>query len=141
LQILSTIFFSVPQKERNMLKYGRYIIAALVVLAIGLSVYAFAASNTVPNVTAGEGAGAVTGFTTGAPTYTLSSGDVTQVVFTLTGTMNADQVTLHLVTSSASWYSCTLVNTSATVTTATCTIAPGLDVTTIDEFRVVAVGS
>ena len=124
-----------------MFKYGKYIVAVLAILAVGLSVYAFAASNTVPAVTAGEGAGAVTGFTAGAPTYTLTAGDVTSVVFTLTGTMNADQATIHLVTSSATWYSCTLVNTSGTVTTATCAIAPGLDVTTIDEFRVVAVGS
>lgn len=127
-----------------MLKYGKYlkyVIAGLIVVTVALSVNAFAASNTVSDITAGEGAGGVTGFSASAPTYTLTAGDVSQVSFTLTGTMNADQATIHLVTASNTWYSCALVNTSATLTTATCTVSPAVDVSSIDEFRVVAVGS
>ena len=125
-----------------MFKYGKYLIAALVVLAVGLSVYAFAASNTVPDTIAGEGADAITaGYTASAITYTLGTtdaGTVSGVTFTLTGSPTPDQVKVRLVTTGTWSNACTI--TGAGPVSVTCTWAAAVNVEDIDEFRVVAVG-
>ena len=66
----------------------RYRLMALLVLAVVLSAatYGFAAANTVPAGVAGEGSGAISGYTVSSVVYTLDSSDPTQfdsVAFTL----------------------------------------------------------
>jgi hypothetical protein len=103
------------------------------VLAISVASYAFAAANTVPDTKAGDGLGVVSGY------------DVTSVVYTLNGTdpstldsvafdvgAAAATVDVQLVATTGSWYACAL----GTGTTWSCTT--GLEVSTIDQLRVVA---
>jgi len=66
----------------------RYRILVLLALAVVLSAatYGFAAANTVPDGVAGEGQGAISGYTVSSVNYFLDSGDPTQfdhVTFTL----------------------------------------------------------
>ncbi len=66
----------------------RYRILALLVLGVILSAatYGFAAANSVPDGVAGEGSGAISGYTVSNVVYTLDSSDPTQfasVAFTL----------------------------------------------------------
>lgn len=116
----------------------------LVALAFGVLVAivtsAFAAANTVPASKAGDGAGAITG-------YTISNIDVTLNVF---NPRNVDLVTfttsvappagatvkIKLVASGSTWYSCTM--SGAPAVNASCTTtAPAATVATADELRIV----
>ncbi len=88
----------------------RYRILALLALAVILSAatYGFAAANSVPAGVAGEGMGAISGYTVTSVQYYLDSGDPTQfdhVTFTLDA--NASDVYAGLGTGSAIyWTSC-----------------------------------
>ncbi len=89
----------------------RYRIMALLVLAVVLSAatYGFAAANTVPAGVAGEGSGAISGYTVSSVVYTLDSSDPTQfdsVAFTLDA--NASDVYAGIGNgTSIYWTSCT----------------------------------
>src|SRR3954453_12650812 len=70
----------------------------LLAVALGAGAFAFTASNTFGSSAggaAGEGAGAISGYTVGAPTYTLLAGDATKIssfAFSLTGVTSATAV-------------------------------------------------
>jgi hypothetical protein len=84
-----------------------------VVIAGG--VYAYAASNTVPNSAVGAGSGTISGYTVSGVAYTLNTATPTnldQVAFTVAPT-TATLVKVQLA-SGGSWYSCT--NTAGSVT-------------------------
>ena len=58
----------------------------LIVLVLSMSIYAFAAANTVPASSAGDGSGAISGYTISAIHYGLNAtnpGNVDSVTFTL----------------------------------------------------------
>jgi hypothetical protein len=44
-------------------------------LLVGVAIYAFAAANTVPATRAGDGSGAISGYTASSVVYTLNSSD------------------------------------------------------------------
>jgi len=72
----------------NTILKNRFRLMILVVMALVLSAatYGFAAANTVPDGVAGEGQGAISGYTVSNVVYTLDSSDPTQfdsVAFTL----------------------------------------------------------
>ena len=76
---------------RNLLRPRTFVVAAVAMLLSG-GAYAFTASNSVPATTAGNGSGAISGYTVGSVTYTLSQSDtgatdaspvITGVSFTL----------------------------------------------------------
>jgi hypothetical protein len=108
--------------------------ALVVAGVVGVGAYAYTASNSVPATQAGEGATAISGYTTSAVQYTLNSSDPTKidaVAFTIsptTGTVKAQLV------SSGSWYSCT--NSSGSVSCAT--TSPQATVSTANQLTVVA---
>jgi hypothetical protein len=119
-----------------MFKNFKIVFALIAVLAIAVASYAFAASNTVPDTKAGEGEGSVTGYTVTDVVYNLNTTDPSKldsVAFDLGATALAGQVKVQLVASTGTWYGCTL----DTGTVWECTIT-GLDVSTIDQLRVVA---
>jgi len=64
----------------NKLMSRKFRILALLVLAVVMSAatYGFAAANTVPAGVAGEGMGAITGYTVSNVVYTLNDSDPTQ---------------------------------------------------------------
>jgi hypothetical protein len=82
----------------------RTIVAVGLALIVGSSAYGFAASNTVPTSKAGDGAGAVSGYTASAITYVLEATD-SSMIDTVTFTLDAaaSQVEVQLV-SGGTWY-------------------------------------
>lgn len=116
-----------------MLKTFKILFIAVVVIVLAAAAYAFAAANTVPATKAGSGAGAITGYTVSAITYTLNAADPTTldaVNFTLSAA--ATQVKVRLV-DAGSWYTCTLVSGNDWTCATT-----GLLVSTMDNLTVVA---
>ena len=74
----------------------RVLLAAVAALAVGSAAYGFTATNTVPATNAGDGSGAISGYTVSGVHYTLSGSNATGVTFTLSapaiptgGTVNA----------------------------------------------------
>jgi hypothetical protein len=69
-----------------MFRTRRVIVTCILAVAIGGSVYAYTATNTVPNTTAGAGSGTISGYTVSSVAYTLNSTTPTnldQVSFTI----------------------------------------------------------
>ncbi len=117
-----------------MFKSLKVLFAVFAIVAISVASYAFAAANTVPATKAGDGSGAVSGYTITSVEYTLNGTDpstLDSVSFDVGAA--AAQVEVQLVATTGSWYSCTL----GTGTVWSCTTT-GLDVSTIDQLRVVA---
>lgn len=109
-----------------------FVVIAVIILSV--AAYAFAAANTVPATKAGDGTGAVSGYTVTSVVYTLNGTDPTtldEVSFDLGAA--ATQVKAQLVSSSGTWYTCTL----DTGTVWQCDTT-GLTVSTINQLRVVA---
>lgn len=116
-----------------MFKTLKVLLALFVIVVISVAAYAFAASNTVPATKAGDGTGAVSGYTVTSVAYTLNASDpstLDQVSFDLGAA--ATQVKAQLV-ASGTWYTCTL----DTGTVWECDTT-GLTVSTINQLRVVA---
>ena len=119
-----------------MFKNVKVLFVVVAVLAIAAASYAFAASNTVPATKAGDGTGAVSGYTVTSVVYTLNATDPTtldSVSFDLGAAAATGKVKAQLVANTGTWYTCTL----DTGTVWTCDTT-GLTVSTIDQLRVVA---
>jgi len=86
------------------------LLALVLACVIGVSAYAFTASNTVPNHSAGAGAGTVSGYTISSPTNYTFSGDgltMTAVKFNLDHAASDVQVALTAATpAQADWTDC-----------------------------------
>jgi hypothetical protein len=117
---------------------GPLILAA----ALGVSSYAFTASNTVPDgARAGQGAATITGFTIGAPTYTLLTSDpskITSFAFTISTVDVSTLVKASLV--GTTYIACSLGTITAGSATATCSYGSGAEpaVSAATSFSVVA---
>ena len=113
-------------------RVSKLFIIVVVALILATSAYAFAAANTVPGTVAGEGAGAVSGYTVSAIAYTLGAtpSNIASVAFTLSGPATAVQASLT--GSSGPFYTCTGGPTNWTCATtapqATVTNATSLDI-------------
>ena len=96
----------------------RILIVAVLAVAIASGVYAYAATNTVPNSSAGAGSGTISGYTVTNVAYTLNATTPTnldQVAFTIAPTTTS---TLKVqLAAGGSWYSCTNAAGSATCNT------------------------
>lgn len=118
-----------------MFKNLKVLFVIVAVLAITVASYAFAAANTVPDTKAGDGTGDVSGYDVTDVVYNLNSTDpstLDSVSFDLGAAAATGKVKAQLVDSGA-WYACTL----DTGTVWTCNTS-GLDVSSIDQLRVVA---
>jgi hypothetical protein len=114
-------------------------LAALVLFAgvLGSAAYAFTASNTVPGSAAGSGAGAISGYTASAVSYSLNAtnpGNIDQVAFTLNPTA-AGTVKIKLAAAGV-WYAC--ANAAGSVTCNT-TVGTQATVAAASELTVLAV--
>jgi hypothetical protein len=110
----------------------KVILFVIISLAFVTTAYAFAATNTVPNSYAGEGAGTVSGYTVTNLQYNLNAAtpsDIDSVQFTLNAVATSVQVRL---VSTGSYFACTNVGLNWTCLT------PGVTVAAADEVRVVA---
>jgi hypothetical protein len=113
----------------------RLAIVTLVALMVAASAYAFTAANTVPNTTAGDGSGTITGYTVSAVAYVLAAAtpsNIDKVTFTIAPTA-ATSVQAKLVSGGTTYTSCT--NVAGAVT---CDFSPDVAVTTADQLRVIA---
>ena len=114
-----------------------------VLLILSAVAYGFAAANTVPVSGAGDGSGAISGYTVSGITYTLNGTDPTKldkVVFTLApavvGAPAPVTVKIRL-DSSANWYGCTMATNIATCNTVT----PQATVLGATNLQVVAISN
>ena len=127
-------------KKRTMGVRKVAVLLALVA-ALGTGSYIFTASNTFSGGTnaAGEGSGTVSGYTVGAPTYTLLSSDPSKISsfqFSISGGVTAATVVKASLVS-GSWSSCSVGSIVAGAGTATCSYSSGsepsvVSVTTLD---------
>jgi hypothetical protein len=110
---------------------------AIIILVLGAAIYGFAAANTVPATQAGDGSGAITGYTISNIAYTLNSSDpslIDMVSFDTDGTPGT--VEIKLVSGGSDWYSCTI---GGTLDWDCDTTSPQATVLSADELRVIAV--
>ncbi len=116
-------------------------LAALAVI-LGVATYALTATNTVAGGgAAGQGSAAISGYTVGAPTYTLLSTDPTKISsfsFTISTVVAATTVKASLVP--GTFIACTLGTITAGSATATCSYAAASEpaVSAATTFNVVA---
>ena len=114
----------------------RLALVGILAMLVSGSVYAYAASNTVPSTTVGSGSGTISGYTVSGVSYTLDA----------TTPTNLDQVSFSISPATASsvkaqlspggnWYPCT--NTSGSVTCAT--TSPQATAAAVAQLTVVAV--
>ncbi|MCX6619209.1 MAG: hypothetical protein NTZ98_24320 [Acidobacteria bacterium] len=103
----------------------------IVSLVFATAAFALAATNTVPDTTAGDGSGAISGYTISNVTYALNASNpsnVDSVSFTIVPTTGVVKVQLN----GSTWYNCT--NTAGSVS---CTTT-GLTALAATSLRVVA---
>ncbi len=98
----------------------RLIVVAVLAIGRASGVYADAATNTVPNSSAGSGSGTISGYTVTSVAYTLNTTTPTnldQVAFSIAPTTTS---TLKVQLAAAGvWYTCTNTAGSATCNTTT----------------------
>ena len=105
----------------------RLVVAIGIAAILGTGAYAFTASNTVPNTTAGSGQGTVSGYTITGIHYTLNTttpANIDSLTFTVSpvipSTSNGKVIVQAALTSGGPTnYSCTTNTTGETVTCAT----------------------
>jgi len=112
----------------------RYMAIFALVLVLTGATYAFAAANSVPASKAGDGSGAISGYTVSAIHYTLNGTNpatIDSVSFTLDSAPAAGStLKIKLVAAGSTWYSCTnAINVTCTTT--------GASVSTADTLQVV----
>lgn len=120
-----------------MFRNFKIVFVLLIIAAVSVAAYAFAAANTVPDTKAGDGSGTVSGYTVTSVVYTLNGTDpstLDSVEFDLGAAAATGKVKVQLVATTGNWYTCTQVGVTTVWTCST----TGLDVSTIDQLRVVA---
>ena len=116
---------------------GRSRILGILVVAAALATgaYAFTATNTVPNSSAGSGSGTISGYTVSAIAYQLNTTTPSNID-SLTFTLNASATTAKakVVSGSTTYTDCTIVGGVSV----TCDFSPDIAITTADQLSVIA---
>lgn len=118
-----------------MFRSTKMFVVALLVLLFSTVAFAFAASNTVPDSYAGEGASTTSGYTVTNVVYNLNTttpSNIDSVTFTLNA--SATSVKVRLITT-GSYYACTNVSGN---NWSCATTAPQVTVSAANELRVIA---
>jgi hypothetical protein len=114
---------------------SKMFIAVLMVLVFVTTAFAFAATNTVVDTYAGEGAGTVSGYDVTSVKYNLNAttaSNIDSVTFTLDNPATTVSIRLDKTTPGAPFYSCSVSGVNVTCLTAGATVASS------DELRVIA---
>ena len=90
-------------------RLSKVYLAGVVALVLAMAVYALAASNTVPTSTAGEGSGAISGYTVTAVAYNLNAANPANID-SVTFTLNAAATTVKASLTPGTFYNCTVVS-------------------------------
>jgi hypothetical protein len=116
----------------------RIFIILIVVFAFATVAYASAAANTVNPSKAGDGSGAVSGYTLSAIHYNLNGtnpGTIDSVTFTLNvAPVAGSTIKIKLVNAGTTWYTCTNAGTAVTCNNGS---TLGASVTSADNLEVV----
>ena len=119
---------------------GRRALGALLVVGLlGTATYALTAANTVPGARAGDGSGAISGYTVSNVQYAVNSTNpqnIDSVSFTLDTAPGAGSITKVQLAPAGSWYSCTASGADMTCPTTAPTQAT---VAAASDLRVVSV--
>jgi hypothetical protein len=124
-------------RRKAMFRNFKVLFVVIAVVVLSLSAYAFAAANTVPDTKAGDGTGAVSGYTVTSVVYTLNATDpstLDSVEFDLGAAAATGKVKAQLVATTGTWYTCTQVG----VTTVWTCNTTGLTASSVNQLRVVA---
>jgi hypothetical protein len=122
-----------PQNRKRRRRGVAIILAASVAMA--LAAYAFTATNTVPATQAGDGSGAISGYTISNVQYQLEAANPANIdSVTFTTSANAGEVQAKVVASSTTYTDCT-----GGPTNWTCDFATNPTVVSADQLRVIAV--
>jgi hypothetical protein len=116
----------------------RIFIIVIVVFAFATVAYASAAANTVNPSKAGDGSGAVSGYTVSAVHYGLNStnpGSIDSLTFTLNvAPVAGSTIKIKLVNAGTTWYTCTNSGTAVTCNNGS---TLGASVSSVDSLEVV----
>ena len=116
----------------------RFFIIFIVVLAFATVAYASAAANTVNPSKAGDGSGAISGYTVTAVHYNLNAinpGSIDSVTFTLNvAPVAGSTIKIKLVNAGTTWYTCTNAGTAVTCNNGS---TLGASVSAVDNLEVV----
>lgn len=117
-------------------KSSRVLFVTLLLFVLAGSTYAFAAANTVPPSIAGDGQGAISGYTITDVHYVLDGADIDAVTFTAINSagLTASNVKISLITD-GDFYPCTISSGNSW----TCDVESAVSVLEADLLRVVAV--
>jgi hypothetical protein len=103
--------------------------------SMAFAAFAFTATNTVPDSSAGDGSGTISGYTISAVQYQLEAANPANIdSVTFTTSASAGQVRAKVVASSSTYTNCTGGPTSWT-----CDFATNPTVVSADQLRVIAV--
>lgn len=115
---------------------SRFIYPLLFALILAALTFAYAAANTVPASSAGDGQAAISGYTVTNVHYVLNATNpavIDAVQFSLSGAAAPATVQVKLVSTGGSWYGCSLSGP-----TWTCTVNGAVSVLAADQLQVVA---
>lgn len=130
------------QTRMNRRKGRSAFTAVLLAAVLASGSYALTAANTVPASKAGDGKGAVTGYTASAIHYSLNSTDPSKadsVTFTLdTAPVTGGTLKVEVDGGTGNWYTCTNATTAVTCALNVAPTLTGVNVLDIDQLRVVA---
>jgi hypothetical protein len=116
-------------------KSRKLIVVLLVVLGLSAFITAMTAANTVPASKAGDGSGAISGYTVSAVHYNLNTTNpqnIDSVTFTLdSAPVAGSTVKIKLVAAGSTWFSCTMTGANASCTTTGATVAPADQLTVV----------
>ena len=122
---------------------ARFVSLAILLFVFATATYGFAAANTVPAGNAGDGSGAISGYTVSNVKYNLNAtnpNNIDSAQFDLAGTSKPTTVKAKLVSSGSTWYSCTTSSASSPYSfSCATTSAQQATTASADELRVVAV--
>jgi hypothetical protein len=120
-----------------MSKSIKFIVVWCFIAALTGTTYAFASSNTQSSSQAGDGLAAISGWTVSDIAYQLASdpSKIEAVSFSLD--RPAGTVLVRLGTADSQYHACVDVGSNRWQ----CDIAPGLDVSSADQLRVIATGN
>jgi hypothetical protein len=110
----------------------RTLVAVLLVLILSVAVYGFAAANVVPGSSAGDGSGAISGYTISNIHYALNAGNPANIQTVTFDILPATAGEVRITLDGATWSTCT--NPGGPVS---CTVAQ--PAATAMNLRVVAV--
>lgn len=116
----------------------RVLVALAIIAILATAAYGFAASNTVQKSRAGDGSGAISGYTVTNISYQIDTTDPGLIAGVTFDTNVAAKTVKAQLTANGSWYQCTGSNNNLTWTCAPVSPDPETSVAAADPLRVVA---